>query len=135
MFRSLWLIAGLLAAGIPAVVRESDVVFPHAMHFEDLGIECATCHHETDAGRLVIPHPEYFDTTWVDCEICHRPQDAPTPAMACSTCHHDSPTSIADQTLSAKVVIHRSCWSCHEVGQGAEASATCATCHLGEEAP
>jgi hypothetical protein len=27
------------------------------------------------------------------------------------------------------VVIHRSCWECHEVGVGSEASSQCRFCH------
>lgn len=121
------------ASAPPAVVEWDDVRFPHAMHVGDLGIDCATCHHETNAAALHIPHPQYFADLWIDCGTCHRPGAPPATSMACSQCHHDSPTDIADETLSSKVVLHESCWSCHEVGRGAAASRTCKTCHNGEK--
>jgi hypothetical protein len=33
--------------------------------------------------------------------------------------------------LSPKVVIHQSCWECHEIGTGEDASRNCKTCHAG----
>lgn len=117
---------------LPEFIESRDVCFPHAMHFDDLGIECGGCHHETNAAELRIPHQDYFEQLWIDCQICHKPGEAAAVAMACSGCHHESPTDIADQTLSSKVVIHRSCWECHDVGRAAEASVACKMCHDGE---
>ncbi|MFQ5605012.1 MAG: hypothetical protein ACE5HS_17220 [bacterium] len=54
-------------------------------------------------------------------------------AQTCSNCHHTSPANIADETLRSKVVIHKNCWQCHEIGQGAEASANCGFCHSGKK--
>ncbi len=104
--------------------------FPHDKHVTDFEIECVTCHHETNAKPLSIPHMEYFDDLWIDCGTCHRKAGAEALGpQACSACHHAQNGDIADETLSAKVVIHKNCWSCHEVGVGAAASATCKTCH------
>lgn len=108
-----------------------EVVFPHALHADDLGFECTECHHETNARVLDIPHPEYFVDFWLECGVCHG--EAAGAPRSCSDCHHDSPASIGDETLSAKVVIHRSCWQCHDAGVGVEASRSCATCHLEPE--
>ncbi len=117
----------------PEVIARSseagDIVFPHSMHASDLGIECATCHHETNAAALSIPHEDYFDDFWIECQTCHRPGAASGTPQACSACHHSSPTTVADETLSAKVVIHRSCFECHEGGTGQEASRSCGLCH------
>ncbi len=104
--------------------------FPHDMHAEDLGFECAECHHETNAARLRVPHEEYFEDLWIECGICHREGEAAATPQSCAACHHDSPASTADETLSAKVVIHRSCWGCHDSGTGVEASRGCGFCHL-----
>jgi DnaJ-class molecular chaperone len=49
--------------------------------------------------------------------------------QACSTCHHSALSDIADQTLSAKVALHRSCWKCHEAQTGEKATAHCSFCH------
>jgi len=105
------------------------VTFPHRLHVEDIGIDCADCHHETNAGRLAMPHPEYFTDFWIECGGCHKATASVAGPQACSACHHASPATIADETLSSKVVIHRSCWNCHDVTTGAEASRGCATCH------
>lgn len=119
-------------SGPATFVERQDVCFPHAMHFDDLGIECETCHHETNAAVLSIPHEEYFEDLWIDCATCHKREAGAAESMACSSCHHNSTTDIADETLASKVVIHKSCWSCHETGTGAEASSACKTCHNNE---
>ena len=103
--------------------------FPHSTHAFDLEIECVACHHETDAAALNIPHPEYFDDFWIQCQTCHRAGAPPAAPQSCSGCHHSSPTSIADETLSAKVVVHRTCFTCHEAGTGASAARSCGTRH------
>lgn len=112
-----------------------EVRFPHAMHAEELGLECAECHHETDAAELRMPHQEYLEDFWIDCGSCHRKGDAPAEPRGCGECHHASPASNADETLSAKVVIHRSCWGCHESGRGEEAGRSCGFCHAGAPEP
>lgn len=123
---------------IQEVIRTSssvgEVVFPHYMHVDDMGMECAECHHEVNATTLEIPrdHDTYFEDFWIDCTTCHGNHDELTgEAMSCSTCHHDKPGTISDQTLSSKVVIHKSCWDCHDVGRGADASSECSFCHSG----
>jgi hypothetical protein len=112
---------------VPTSVGE--VVFPHRKHVEELGFACTECHHETQAAVLDMPHPQYFADFWIDCKVCHREGSAPLVPQACSACHHSSLSNIADQTSSAKVAIHRSCWRCHESGSGEKATANCAFCH------
>lgn len=145
MFPSLVVLAAFLTAGPiegspleptrtpPEPIGRSIAVgpadFSHAMHAFDLEIECATCHHETDAAALDIPHPEYFEDFWIECQTCHRAGAPPTSPQSCSACHHASPTTMADETLSAKVVVHRTCFGCHEAGTGASAARACGTCH------
>ena len=113
----------------PSVIGE--VRFPHDFHFEELGFDCSDCHHETNATRLEMPHEEYFEDFWIDCRTCHREADTPSAPQSGAECHHASPVSTADETLSAKVVIHRSCWECHDSGTGEEASRGCGFCHAG----
>jgi hypothetical protein len=108
-----------------------EVSFPHQFHFEDLELECQTCHHETNASSLRMPHEDYFDDFWIDCRICHKSDGLTlSQPQSCSKCHHDSPTDIADETLSTKVVVHKKCWECHELGKGEKASQSCTDCHL-----
>ncbi len=114
--------------------KVGEVTFPHQMHTEDFEMECVSCHHEVNAGKLHSPHEEYFKDFWIRCSECHHDQNHTMPAKKCSTCHHSS-HDISDQTLSAKVVIHRVCSECHEIGTGAAASASCELCHTGPRLP
>lgn len=123
---------------IPQAIKSPSSVgavnFPHQQHYEDFEIECKECHHETNAAELKFPHDNYFDDYWIDCKICHHQTGEITlAAHSCSKCHHDSPANIADETLSSKVVIHKSCWGCHEMETGVEASQSCKFCHTGTE--
>lgn len=111
-----------------------EVTFTHEIHLKDRGIQCVECHHQINAKKLKTPHPDYFSSSSIKCEICHNEaQKAKQKAYACSGCHRTNPVSIADETLSAKVVIHRQCWKCHQVGAGKEASKACAFCHSGSK--
>ena len=117
---------------IPSSIGE--VIFPHQMHIEDMEIECVECHHEINATKLITPHPEYFKSSWINCKICHNgSENIKQKIYTCSKCHHTTLTSIADETLSAKVVVHKKCWQCHDVETGKEASANCEMCHSGEK--
>ncbi|OGA16313.1 MAG: hypothetical protein A3I63_00595 [Betaproteobacteria bacterium RIFCSPLOWO2_02_FULL_66_14] len=118
---------------IPSSVGE--VTFLHQAHTEDRAIGCAECHHQINAKALNTPHPDYLQSSWINCKACHREQNRVKQGVyACSTCHPASPTNIADETLSAKVVIHKQCWNCHPVSTGKEASRSCETCHSGNKA-
>ena len=111
----------------PASVGE--VAFPHQLHIEDFEIPCADCHHETEASKLQMPHDDYLEDFWIDCTTCHHDSETPACPQSCSACHHGSPHTIADETLSSKVVVHKSCWGCHEVATGSQASSNCGACH------
>lgn len=117
---------------MPSSVGE--VVFRHQVHIRDLGIKCVDCHHQINAKRLSTPHPDYFGSSWINCKTCHDGSEkiAQKPYI-CSECHLTRPKNIVDETLSAKVVIHKQCWKCHEVGTGKEASTGCEKCHSGKK--
>ncbi len=111
-----------------------EVVFHHQMHIKDLGIKCAGCHHSINAKKLKTPHPDYLKSPSIKCEICHAESEKINQkAYTCSECHRTNPKNIADETLSAKVVIHKQCWKCHAVGTGKESSAVCEKCHSGKK--
>lgn len=113
-----------------------EVRFPHQEHVNDLELPCDECHHETNAAPLAIPHDDIFRDFWVDCQICHHPEGSPElEPQSCSNCHRRTAGDVADETLSAKVVIHRRCWSCHESGTGVEASKSCGDCHAKSRPP
>ncbi|MDP1716547.1 MAG: cytochrome c3 family protein [Burkholderiales bacterium] len=122
----------------PSVIKISssvgEVVFNHQKHIADLGIKCVECHHQINAKKLNTPHPDYLKSSWINCQICHDgSKKNGQPVYACSACHRTNPANIADETLSAKVVIHKQCWKCHAVSTGKEASASCGLCHSGKK--
>lgn len=116
----------------PSTVGE--VIFHHQMHTKDLSVKCVECHHSIGAKELVTPHPAYANSSPTQCEMCHvTPGATKQNAYTCSGCHEKNPMNIADETLSAKVVIHKQCWKCHPVGTGKEASVACVKCHSGKK--
>jgi cytochrome c7-like protein len=119
---------------IPSSVGE--VVFQHQTHIKDRGIQCVECHHQINAKKLSTPHPDYLKSSWINCSICHNESEKiKQKVYSCSACHPTNPVNIADETLSAKVVVHKQCWKCHEVGAGKDASNTCQMCHSGKKKP
>ena len=117
---------------IPSSVGE--VIFHHQMHIKDLSITCVECHHQINAKELNTPHPDYLKSSWINCRVCHDESGKTKQNVyACSECHPTNPVNIADETLSAKVVIHKQCWKCHPVSTGKEASQLCAKCHSGKK--
>ncbi len=117
---------------IPSSVGE--VLFRHQAHIKDRSINCVECHHQINAKQLKTPHPDYFNSSWINCKTCHEAgEKAAQKAFVCSECHRATPTNIADETLSAKVVVHKQCWKCHPVSSGKDASAACELCHFGKK--
>jgi len=110
------------------------VVLPHDVHVKKLKLKCVECHHQIRAKELDTPHPDYLTSSQVNCQTCHD-LDSKTRKKyyKCSDCHHSDPDNIADETLSSKVVIHKSCWNCHEAGTGVQASEGCSNCHLKDQ--
>ena len=111
-----------------------EVTFKHQLHIQDRAIACVECHHQINAKKLKSPHPDYFISSSIKCEICHgESEKIRQKAYTCSECHRANPVNIADETLSAKVVIHQKCWKCHQVGTGKDASKGCESCHSGKK--
>lgn len=104
-----------------------NVCFPHKKH---LKLGCSKCHHEINAKALDTPHQDYIASSQPNCQTCHDPNDVTgRKDRNCTVCHHSEPEDISDETLSSKVVLHKSCWKCHEIGTGVEASKECSECH------
>ena len=108
------------------------VHFPHKVH-QKMG--CQNCHHQIHAKDLLTPHEEYLTYSWVNCRDCHDESQNHSTYYGCAKCHHSNLENIADETLNAKVVVHKSCWKCHLSGTGVEASERCSYCHVKEEQP
>ena len=107
--------------------------FAHDKHSTDYGIKCGACHHATNAVKLKDPHRKYFSDFWIKCNTCHHESKEAKGPRACRECHPANPANIADETLSAKVVIHKNCWQtdCHATSRGEEAGKNCKFCHTG----
>lgn len=111
-----------------------DVFFDHNLHVRDLETECTECHHQIHASVLDTPHESYLESSWINCEICHTANpEIKEDYFKCSSCHQSDVDNIADETLSSKVVVHKSCWSCHESGTGVTASHGCKDCHVNKQ--
>jgi len=109
-----------------------DLIFDHEMHAEEMEFDCHECHHEITAVPLGFPHEQYFDHFWIDCDTCHHEAGSPTlEARSCYDCHNKKLRDIADERLSPKVILHKNCWTCHEMETGVEASESCELCHEG----
>mgnify|MGYP001821490101 FL=1 len=107
-----------------------DVHFPHRLH-QKMG--CQKCHHQIHAKDLITPHDEYLTYSWVNCRDCHDESQNHSAYYGCDKCHHSNLENIADETLNAKVVVHKSCWKCHLSGTGSEASERCSYCHMKDQ--
>ena len=125
------------AGTMQEIVIESSVgyvIFPHDFHVTGVEMECVECHHQIHAVELDTPHPDYLTSSWINCQACHNPKSETDKIYyLCSDCHHTNPDNIADETLSSKVVVHKSCWKCHDTQTGVEASQGCVDCHVKEE--
>jgi hypothetical protein len=110
------------------------VIFPHDFHVTGVKMECVECHHQIHAGELDTPHPGYLTSSWINCQACHNPDsESDQIYYLCGECHHENLSDIADETLSSKVVVHKSCWKCHDTRTGVEASQGCVDCHVKAE--
>jgi c(7)-type cytochrome triheme protein len=125
------------AGSLEEILIESsvgNVIFPHDFHVTGVKMECVECHHQIHAVELDTPHPDYLESSWISCQACHNPKSASDQVYyQCGECHHTNPNNIADETLSSKVVVHKSCWKCHDTRTGVEASQGCVDCHVKEE--
>ena len=78
------------------------VMFEHAVHAEEYGLECATCHHAENLQEGVSR-----------CGDCHNP----------ATAEFNLPDRMA--------AFHQSCMGCHEeIGSGPYGKEHCNQCHL-----
>jgi len=108
-----------------------EVVFPHALHVDDLGIDCQDCHHRVTAPELTTPHPTYLEQCSGSCDACHGRKADEACDHNCGHCHSKVINVAHDRVPSPKVALHRTCGACHEIGTGPQASAVCSNCHGG----
>ena len=97
-----------------------NVVLPHDVHVKDVKLKCNVCHHQIRATELDTPHPDYLTSSAgqiAKLAIAQILRTGKSTTSAPSVIIR-SRNDIADETLSSKVVIHKSCWKCHEAGTG-----------------
>ncbi len=112
-----------------------EVVFPHALHADELGVDCQDCHHGVTAPKLTTPHPTYMEQCSGSCDACHGRKADEACDHNCDHCHSKVINVEHDEIPSRKVALHHTCGACHEIGTGSEASAACSNCHGGPREP
>ncbi|SKA84869.1 Class III cytochrome C family protein [Paucidesulfovibrio gracilis DSM 16080] len=113
------------------------VVFAHAGHVADYGLECVECHHDDTGAEQPVPcgvcHPKAFDDSFrgghfaafsdrSHCLRCHASDpDVETPA------ERPDPEWIPVRTDA----FHEQCLGCHESMGGPVGEDACDQCHAG----
>jgi len=93
--------------------------FPHQEHVTRHNLECVECITRPTRLRLDTPHDAYLAGNGIECQVCHQGRSLPRePQALLQPVNPVTPTDVADETLSAKVVIHRTCWRCHPMREG-----------------
>lgn len=113
------------------------VLFSHQHHAEDLGLDCADCHHDGGSPRLPEAcgscHPAVFDKNYAQAHV-----KTFKGSTACSRCHTQPPTPGGVFTDRPDVsalplrteAFHRQCMDCHErSGVGPYGKDSCQACH------
>jgi hypothetical protein len=122
----------LIALAHPAA-GESGLIFDHALHVDDMGLECQDCHAGVaDSVNLL----ERYRAGKPACGDCHDLGDVDT----CGTCHLDAdePAGYASAPVGVDLFSHAAhagrmeCDSCHGGAPeyaGAPVKSDCRTCH------
>ena len=98
------------------------VLFPHSHHCEELGMDCADCHHEIAS-----------DDQFVACRTCHTTGEGESPT--CDSCHGDAgyTADMLDHEDLVSIEGH-TCDGCHIARRAADAlHGSCNMCHEGVE--
>ncbi|WP_291327521.1 cytochrome c3 family protein [Desulfovibrio sp. UCD-KL4C] len=112
------------------------VIFSHAKHVEDLGYDCADCHHD-NIGQdkplaCVTCHPVAFDKKFRSEHQKNFPDK-----KACLRCHDEVPTgplAKEDRPDTENIPLlsdafHQQCMGCHEQDGGPYGADSCYKCH------
>jgi hypothetical protein len=146
-------IGGVILARITAQAPADQIIFPHVLHIEDMGMDCGECHEGIEASQSVshnlLPSMDFCqgchdgDTAPEDCDICHtQPDEAdtytwqPTKGLIfphqnhiqndvpCRQCH---PKTSEAEALTPRIVPNMNlCMDCHTTPL---TDAGCYACH------
>lgn len=83
------MIGVVILARITAQAPADQIIFPHVLHIEDMGMDCGECHEGIEISRSVshslLPSMDFCqgchdgDTAPEDCDVCHtQPDEADT---------------------------------------------------------
>lgn len=111
------------------------VVFDHATHAQDLGYECADCHHDVvdDARPLACGtcHPKEFGPKFAKEHQTAFPSDA-----YCARCHDGDPHAAGAELPDTDMIplrsdaFHGQCMGCHQSEDaGPYGDDSCTSCH------
>lgn len=158
--RCLLLVCVLLLPALPACAvvyerQQSDIIFNHKQHTENLSLPCAECHEVRESDRAsdrLLPREAVClschdgERAAAGCDVCHRSPDAPVSypperrllhfshrkhlaisEVNCETCHSGIAASTSSQAGLPKM---ETCLTCHD---GLRQSVECALCHTDPE--
>ena len=118
--------------GLPQETQFDHMTFPHALHVEDVEVECTACHSPEKHKMQIVTRSEcmscHHEAQDIDCSHCHLPQQAlysgkvadwgwdegypdvmAEDGVTCDECHDlSAPLSITE--------LQQGCVDCHEAG-------------------
>jgi hypothetical protein len=129
---------------VKLTVPSSDIIFSHALHAGDNGIECLTCHPQAESSATSK------DRMMPSMDICGQCHDAINDDQQCGMCHHnkEEPQAIPDPKWQIEfnhrkhITQKLSCEHCHAVvaktktltAANMPAMRICLDCHDGGKA-
>ncbi|HEU5359662.1 MAG TPA: cytochrome c3 family protein [Candidatus Deferrimicrobiaceae bacterium] len=112
--------------------REMEIRFPHALHVQDVGIQCTTCHSPDKHKMRIVTKSEcmscHHESRDIDCGQCHQAHKALYEGKVKPAGVSPVPDVMAQAGLS--------CTDCHELTKGTQTvltvKAKCEECHSAE---
>ena len=112
--------------------QEMEVRFPHALHVEDVGIECTNCHSPDKHKMRIVTKSEcmscHHESRDIDCGKCHKANKALYEGKVKPVGVPPSPDVMAEAGIA--------CTECHELKKGTQTVLTvkgkCEECHSAE---
>jgi hypothetical protein len=109
--------------------KEMELQFPHALHVQDVGIECAKCHSPEKHKMRIVTKSEcmkcHHESKDIDCGHCHKAQKALYEGKVKTYGVTAEPDVMASSGTK--------CTECHELKKGAQTvltvKAKCEECH------
>jgi len=109
--------------------QEMEVRFPHALHVEDVGIQCTKCHSPDKHKMRIVTKSEcmscHHESRDIDCGQCHKPNKALYEGKVKPDGVSPAPDVMAEAGIA--------CTDCHDLKEGTQTVLTvrgkCVECH------